>query len=80
MSVWVPGRDPPCHKIDLFGVRRRVERGEISVFGEVWSQQNRFSPSGPELEPLLALAEELDVPVGIHMGPGVPGLAYAACR
>ncbi len=65
-------------KIDLFGVRLRVERGEISVFGEVWSQQNGFSPSGPELEPLLALAEELDVPVGIHMGPGVPGLAYAA--
>ena len=27
-------------------------------------------------EPYWALAEELDIPVGIHMGPGPPGAAY----
>ena len=28
------------------------------------------------MEPYWALAEELDVPVGIHLGPGPPGVIY----
>mgnify|MGYP003297784228 CR=1 FL=1 len=28
----------------------------------------------PSLEPFWALAEELDVPVGIHLGEGMPGV------
>src|ERR1700712_3805952 len=30
------------------------------------------------MEPYWALAEEFDVPVGIHMGPGPPGAVYDA--
>ena len=30
------------------------------------------------LQPYFALAEELDLPVGIHLGPGPPGTAYFA--
>ena len=35
-----------------------------------------MSPQDTRLEPYWALAEELDVPVSIHMGPGPPGAAY----
>jgi predicted TIM-barrel fold metal-dependent hydrolase len=35
-----------------------------------------IAPNDPVLEPYFALAEELDVPVAIHMGPGPPGAAY----
>ena len=28
------------------------------------------------MEPYFALAEELDIPVGIHMGPGPPAASY----
>jgi predicted TIM-barrel fold metal-dependent hydrolase len=35
-----------------------------------------ISPSDPRFDPYLAVAEELDIPVGIHMGPGPPGAAY----
>ena len=30
----------------------------------------------PRIEPYYALAEELDVPVAIHVGPGPPGISY----
>ena len=32
-----------------------------------------MSPADPLLDPYFALAEELDVPVGLHMGEGPPG-------
>jgi hypothetical protein len=30
------------------------------------------------MEPYYRLAEELDIPIGIHMGPGPPGVTYWA--
>jgi uncharacterized protein len=35
-----------------------------------------LSPDVAALGPYWTLAEEFDVPVGIHMGPGPPGAAY----
>ena len=49
---------------------------KFSVLGEVAVQYFGLSPSGPKLEPYLALAEELDVPVGIHIGPGAADAPY----
>ena len=49
---------------------------EFAVFAEISSQYNGLSPADPSLEPYFALAEELDIPVGIHMGEGPPGAAY----
>jgi hypothetical protein len=54
-------------------LRRLVIDGKVSVFAEVAPQYDGMSPADPRLEPYFALAEELDVPVGIHMGEGPPG-------
>lgn len=42
------------------------------------AQYRGLSPGDPSLEPFFALAEELDIPVGIHMGHGAPGGPYWA--
>ena len=46
------------------------------AFAEIGQQYLGIPANDPSLEPLYALAEELDVPVGIHMGPGPPGVGY----
>jgi predicted TIM-barrel fold metal-dependent hydrolase len=46
------------------------------VLGEVMAQYEGVSPNDPRLEPYWALAEELDIPVAIHMGPGDPAGPY----
>jgi hypothetical protein len=57
-------------------VRRWFKEGRYQVFAEVAIQYDGISPSDPMFEPYLAVAEELDTPVGIHIGPGPPGAAY----
>jgi hypothetical protein len=54
-------------------LRRLVTDRKIAVFAEVGPQYDGMSPADPALEPYFALAEELDVPVGLHMGEGPPG-------
>jgi predicted TIM-barrel fold metal-dependent hydrolase len=56
--------------------RRLFTEGKFAVFAEISAQYNGLSPADPSLEPYFALAEELDIPVGIHMGEGPPGAAY----
>ena len=70
-----PERDPqgrPLYR-EPAKLRRLVSEGKIAVFAEVAPQYDGMSPADPALEPYFALAEELDVPVGIHMGEGPPG-------
>lgn len=47
--------------------------GKFKMFGEIGAQYRGFSPSDPVYAEYFALAEELDIPVGIHMGEGPPG-------
>ncbi len=47
--------------------------GRLAVLGEIATQYEGIAPNDPRLEPYYALAEELDIPVGIHVGPGPPG-------
>jgi hypothetical protein len=54
-------------------VRELLASGRYSVFAEVAIQYAGVSPDDPKFEPYLAAAEELDVPVGIHIGTGPPG-------
>ncbi len=57
-------------------IRALAKSGQIKLIGEVLTQYEGVSPDDPRLEPYWALAEELDLPVAIHMGPGPPGAAY----
>lgn len=55
---------------DLYGSRR------FSVFAEIGAQYRGIRLDDPKLEPYFALAEELDIPVGVHLGEGPPGGAH----
>lgn len=55
------------------GVRELLASGRYTVFGEIGIQYNGVSPSDAKFDPYLTVAEELDVPVGIHIGTGPPG-------
>lgn len=57
-------------------IRAGVAKGDIRVLGELEFQYFGLSPSDPLPEQYFALAEELDIPVGLHMGPGPPGAPY----
>lgn len=57
-------------------LERRVKSGETRVFAEITPQYRGLPPDHQALEPFYAMAERLDVPVGIHMGYGAPGGPY----
>jgi hypothetical protein len=62
---------------DVAWVRGEVLAGRIKAFGEVLSQFLGLAPGDSRLAPYWTLAEEFDVPFGIHMAPAPPGIAYA---
>jgi predicted TIM-barrel fold metal-dependent hydrolase len=57
-------------------VRALHRAGNLAVLAEVTTQYAGIAPDDPRLEPYWALAEELDIPVGIHVGTGPPGMIY----
>lgn len=59
-------------------IRKLHTQGRIKVFGEIGAQYGGIAPNDPKLKPYYALAEELDIPVAIHIGFGPPGIAYSA--
>lgn len=65
---------PGAPSIDT--LRAMHERGELAVLGEITTQYQGIHPADEALAPYWALAEELDIPVGIHVGTGPPGVAY----
>lgn len=56
-------------------LRTAFTKGGFKVMGEVGLQYQGISPSDPSVDAYFALAEELDIPVGIHMGTGGSGRA-----
>ena len=62
--------------LDLEFLRREHAAGRLMALGEIGAQYGGIAPNGPRMEPCFALAEELDIPVGIHIGLSKPGIAY----
>jgi hypothetical protein len=61
---------------DMTWLTGELKAGRIKAFGESSPQYLGMSPADSRLEPYWQLAEQFDIPVGIHMGPGPPGIAY----
>ncbi len=57
-------------------LEKLFQSGEFKVFGEISIQYEGYSASDSAFEPYLAMAERLDIPVGIHVGCGPPGAPY----
>jgi len=57
-------------------VRAWFQSGRYAALGEVTIQYQGRTPDDSAFASYLALAEELDVPVGIHIGTGPPGAPY----
>ncbi|MEX0289475.1 MAG: amidohydrolase family protein [Flavobacteriaceae bacterium] len=57
-------------------VKELLSDGRYKIFGEVGIQYNGISPSDSIFEPYAQIAEELDIPIGIHVGTGPPGAPY----
>ena len=56
-------------------LRRLHANGQLAVLGEVYIQYRGLRADDPRFEPYFALAEELDIPVAIHLGEGPPAAA-----
>jgi len=73
-NFFIDDNRPPASRVKE--LEAAVKRGETDIFAEITAQYRGLSPDDPSLEPFYAMAERLDVPVGIHMGYGAPGGPY----
>ena len=64
---------------DVAVLRKAFIERRMRVLGEVTAQYAGLSLSDAPYEPYLALAEELDVPVSLHTGPGPAGISFESC-
>lgn len=72
----LPNQEFRLTPADVERLRARHREGKLQVLAEVPAQYYGALPDDESLEPLWNLAEELDVPVGIHIGTGPPGAPY----
>lgn len=71
------GPDPKFVPVDQ--LRNSFVQDGFKVMGEVGLQYQGMSPSDPSVDAYFTLAEELDIPVGIHKGTG-GGAPTSRCR
>ena len=64
--------------VALDELRKDFTSGGFKVMGEIGLQYEGISPSDPSVDAYFALAEELDIPVAVHMGTGGSGRANVA--
>lgn len=65
----------PGARVSLDELRKDFTTDGFKVMGEIGLQYEGLSPSDPSVDKYFALAEELDIPVAIHMGTGGSGRA-----
>ena len=74
----IPGTsfsDAPGKRVAIEELRKDFTEDGFKVMGEIGLQYEGLSPSDPSVDQYFRLAEELDVPVAIHMGTGGSGRA-----
>jgi predicted TIM-barrel fold metal-dependent hydrolase len=72
-----PGIDNSGNALPAIDALRELYRTRrLAAMAEVTAQYEGLSPSDPALDPYFAIAEELDIPVGIHTGTSFPGTPY----
>ena len=75
----IPGtgfsQGPQGARVPMEDLRKRFTQDGFKVMGEIGLQYEGLSPSDPSVDQYFALAEELDIPVAIHMGTGGSGRA-----
>ena len=86
VATWMkaaPGRFYPGFQLRLGrdtaspdSLRALHVAGRVAVLAEISNQYAGIAPDDARMEPYWALAEELDIPVGIHVGTGPPGAIY----
>lgn len=60
-------------------LREDFRAGRLAVLGELGLIYNGVAPNDAQMEPYWTLAEELDIPVGLHTGLGPPRTPYTCC-
>ena len=65
----------PGERVPVEELRQRITGGGFKIMGEIGLQYEGLSPSDPSVDQYFALAEQLDIPVAIHMGTGGSGRA-----
>lgn len=65
----------PASRVPLDELRKDFQQNGFKVMGEIGLQYENLSPSDPSVDQYFALAEQLDIPVAIHMGTGGSGRA-----
>lgn len=76
-SITLPCPSPDCYRSgttfpDVQWARTQLKEGRARAFGELMQQFAGMRPDDPKLEPYFALADEFDVPVGIHLSLAPP--------
>jgi uncharacterized protein len=71
-----PYPSPPAPPPDIKFLREEYKAGRLQVIGEIATEYSGWEPNDPRMEPYWALAEELDLPVGVHTGLGPPNSPY----
>ena len=63
----------PGKRVALDQLRKEFTYDGFKVMGEIGLQYEGISPSDPSVDQYFALAEQLDIPIAIHMGTGGSG-------
>ena len=73
-----PGRFLPAvtDAAPLDSIATWIAQKQVVILGELAFQYGGIGPGDTLPERWIALGEKLDVPIGIHVGPGPPGAPY----